>query len=698
MATDPAQLLARWRARAEERLDRIRSSRLGRRVDPYLGFSELRRFNPLLAVLPMGLLLVFGLVRSQFGHMDTVPAIFPIMALISGLNPFVGILSGLAYGAGDLLQKFVVDDVFYEGIRTAGDYWGARVGYLIAYSALILFGILPGVVSRVGRRVAVRIVRDQRGGVGLPPPNPVVAGAHVLAGIVGAVVGGVAGSLTAAFAWKGAVAPAFLLRPSADHSCYALSGTNVIEAIPTASTAGGIGGGVSTAAPAIPGLGLAGAPLPPAGVSPPPLDVAVPVLGQLAPPMPPGPGTPPAPPATPPPGSAPSAPGPTQGVVVSGREAIDELVNAGFPTVTVGKETFVKPPTTVGGPISAIGHGKPITLPTGEQVLNPKDVVIVKNVPALSGPTTTATGKDAIDALVNEGFPTVEDPVSKKKFIRHPPNLIHGNIGGIAFEGTTRVNGIDVIDPDKGVVVTRTGPPSPPKAATTASTTPPPPQPQPVAKTTPPVSPVTPPVPPVKPPVVGPPVVTPPPVPPVAPPVVQVQVPTPPQPKPPPGPPDPPRTPIDGKSLLDSLTKPGTTVITPGNLPGFAPDVLTPDGKIIANGPKVPDQLKALHGLPVPAPTISDGKVSLTLPLRLGGAEVTLSVDGGRIRADTRTSGGIAAIEGASEFIGGNPIDVGRSVQRRIDRYNDAIADKGLEVKDVISDGGQVRVITGPKS
>jgi hypothetical protein len=695
MATDPALPLSRWRSRAEARLDRIRSSPLGRRLDPYLGFSELRRFNPLLALLPMGLLLVFGLVRSQFGHMDTVPAIFPIMALISGLNPFVGILCGLAYGAGDLVQKFVVDDVFYEGIRTAGDYWGARAGYLIAYSALILFGILPGVFSRVGRRVAVRIVGDQRGGVGLPPAGPVAAGAHVVAAIVGAVVGGVAGSLAAAFAWKGAVAPAFLLRPSADHSCYALSGTNVIEAIPTASTGGGIGGGVSTAAPAIPGLGVVGAPMPPPGVSPPPLDVSIAVAGQLAPPMPPGPATPPSPPAPPSSGSAPAPPGPTQGVVVTGQEAIDELINAGFPTVTVDKKTYVKPPTSVGGPITAIGQGKPITLPTGEQVLNPKDLAIVKNVPALSGPTTTATGKDAIDALVNEGFPTYTDPATKKIYVRHPPSLIHGNVGGIAFQGTTQVNGIDVIDPDKGVVVTRVGPPTPPTTTTTTTT---PPVAPPVAKTTPVAPPVGPPV--KQPPVVGPPVVTPP-APPVIPPVVQVQPPAPPPPKPPPPPTGPPRTPTDAKTLVDSLTKPGTTVITPDNLAGFAPDILRKDGTIIANKPKTPDPLKKLDGLQTPKPVIGDGKVSLDLPLRLGGAEVTMSVQNGRIQADTRTHGAIAAIEGASEldFTGSTtPINVAKSVQTRLDRYNDAINQAGLEVKQVIAEGGQVRVITGPRS
>jgi hypothetical protein len=311
---------------------------------------------------------------------------------------------------------------------------------------------------------------------------------------------------------------------------------------------------------------------------------------------------------------------------------------------------------------------------------------------------------------VNEGFPTYTDPATKKVYVRHPPNLIHGNVGGIAFQGTTRVNGVDVIDPDKGVIVTRTGPPTPPSTTTTTTgttTTPPvakttPPVTPPVAKTTPPVTPpvtkTTPPVPPVPPakppPVVGPAVVTPP-VPPV-PPVVQVQVPKPPSP-----PADPPRTPTTAKDLLDSLTKPGTTVITPDNLPGFAPDILRADGTIIANGPKVPDPLKKLDGIATPKPVIQNGRVSLDLPMQLGGAEVTMSVQGGRIQAETQTRGAIAAIEGASEldFTGSTkPINVAKSVQTRLDRYNDAIAKAGLEVKQVITDGGRVRVITGPRS
>src|SRR3990170_1482213 len=182
--------LARLGAWMDGRLERIQATSLGGRLDPYLGLGELRRFNPLLALIPMVVLFLLGLRRSQFGHMDTVGGIFPMMALISGLNPVTGLLSALAYGAGDLLQKFVVDDVFYEGVKTTGDYWGARLGYLIAYSSLVTFGVLPGVCSRAGRKIAVRVAAGERGGTSGGLPSPPVAASAAAAAIIGSVLGG----------------------------------------------------------------------------------------------------------------------------------------------------------------------------------------------------------------------------------------------------------------------------------------------------------------------------------------------------------------------------------------------------------------------------------------------------------------------------------------------------------------------------
>jgi hypothetical protein len=184
--------------------------------------------------------------------------------------------------------------------------------------------------------------------------------------------------------------------------------------------------------------------------------------------------------------------------------------------------------------------------------------------------------------------------------------------------------------------------------------------------------------------------------------VVQVPPPQPPpQPPPdppkPPAPPEPPRTPTDAASLKDSLTRPGTTVLTPTNLPGLAPDVLTKDGKIKIN-PKAPAPLKALDGIQAPTPTIADGTVSMDLPLTMGEVKVQLNVQDGRLVGDTSTSGKISVLEGASLMLPDNQqIDVGKAVQSRLDRYNQMIEKAKLEVKGVKADGGTIQVITGPK-
>lgn len=232
--------IAKVRARIDRILDRMLSWRPVRRIDAFLGIGQLRRLNSLLLLVPMAVTFVMGVRTSEFGHMDTVGGIFPLMSLISVLNPFAGMAAALAFGAGDLIQKFVVDDVFYGGIKTSGDYWGARGGYALAYAALVVFGVLPGVMSRIGALVGRRAARGaaarSANGAQLSVP------AELLGGVVGAALGGVAGGAIAATAFKGMVAPAFLLRPNPDHSCYTASIANVGESMPADMATAGVGG------------------------------------------------------------------------------------------------------------------------------------------------------------------------------------------------------------------------------------------------------------------------------------------------------------------------------------------------------------------------------------------------------------------------------------------------------------------------
>ena len=230
------------RANLERRLDRLLERPIVRRLDPLLGVSELRRLNPLIALVPIAVMAFLGARTSQFGHMDTVGGIFPVMSLISALNPFVGLLSGLAYAAADLLQKFITDDVFYEGLPSLGDYWGARAGYLIAYSSMIMFGLVPGVLARVGGGIGEKLAMrtaTQGATAAQPSPNAVRFGRAA-----GRAIGAAVGGLGSALAYQATAAPAFLLRAHPDTSCYILSRGNVTAAIPgimVASAAGGAG-------------------------------------------------------------------------------------------------------------------------------------------------------------------------------------------------------------------------------------------------------------------------------------------------------------------------------------------------------------------------------------------------------------------------------------------------------------------------
>jgi hypothetical protein len=362
----------------------------------------------------------------------------------------------------------------------------------------------------------------------------------------------------------------------------------------------------------------------------------------------------------------------TEQVVVSGKEAVDILVQQGGKTIPRDGKTYLVPPGELPGGVS--GGYTTTTLPDGTKVVAPEDLAIVQNVPVPTGTTTTVQGGAAVNALVNEGFSTYTDN-SGNVYVKTPPNLIHGNVTGVAYEGKTTVDGVEVIDPNKGVIVVQTGPSTvpPPTAGVTTTAVPesygagaatargaPPAE----TKGAAPVEPAE---------TKG---------------AVEVT--------------QPPRTPTDAKSLTSSLTQPGTTIITPGNVPAFAPEVLAPDGTIKVTNPKLPEVIQNLNGQKMPTPTISEGQIGVDLPGQLGHVDVSLRAEGGRLVSETETSGPIKGVEVGS--MGANlmnpnvpEVDVGRAVQNRIDRYNRQIQDAGLEVKSVSAEGGQVRIVTGKK-
>src|SRR6266436_5514843 len=88
-----------------------------------------------------------GLHSTPYGHIGTDPLIFPVLAAISYYNPFLGAVSGFFFGIGDLAQKLVVNDI-YGTAKWDPDYLWSLAGYTMSYSALVVAGMIPGLVGR----------------------------------------------------------------------------------------------------------------------------------------------------------------------------------------------------------------------------------------------------------------------------------------------------------------------------------------------------------------------------------------------------------------------------------------------------------------------------------------------------------------------------------------------------------------------
>ena len=129
----------------------LRRAPLLRKAEWLLEIEMLTRRHP----VPMALSLCYvcwrGLRTTPLGHIGTDHLIYPLVAAISGFNPFLGIVCGLAFGIGDFLQKLVWPDIY--GARGCDDlnYWAALMGYVVAYSAVMWMGIFPGIMSRMVR-------------------------------------------------------------------------------------------------------------------------------------------------------------------------------------------------------------------------------------------------------------------------------------------------------------------------------------------------------------------------------------------------------------------------------------------------------------------------------------------------------------------------------------------------------------------
>jgi len=210
------------------------------RIQQHLEVEQLARINPIIILASMAATLLIGGMTSTHGHIETHPFLFQVMPIISSYNPALGFLSALTFAVGDFAQKLVINDVYHPGTLTQLDYWGARIGYLIAYNAVTVFGVLPGVLGRIFRKaVQNRITKNTDGG-------SLSAGGRVastLAFAAGAAVGSAISGASATIL----EIPAFYMRPTPDVSCANLMiSNNINNSIPNAATAGAVGGGATT--------------------------------------------------------------------------------------------------------------------------------------------------------------------------------------------------------------------------------------------------------------------------------------------------------------------------------------------------------------------------------------------------------------------------------------------------------------------
>ena len=197
-----------------------------RRLEWLLEIESLTRRHPVGLAFSMLYVLWRGLRVTPLGHIGTDPIIYPLLGAISGFNPFLGLVCGALYGVGDLAQKFVWPDIYGARGWTDKNYWGAMGGYLVAYSSLMIMGVLPGLLSRVFRTVTRSIIRNymfRRAAASADGATPLDEGTYPLAEMLAGAAGGFAGGYYAMHQVAPYTeSPAFYWRPVPDNSCHHL--------------------------------------------------------------------------------------------------------------------------------------------------------------------------------------------------------------------------------------------------------------------------------------------------------------------------------------------------------------------------------------------------------------------------------------------------------------------------------------------
>ncbi len=220
-----------------------------RKLEWLLEIESLTKRHPVVLALSLVFVAWRGLRTTPLGHIGTDPLIYPLLGAISGFNPFLGLCCGAAYGVADLLQKLVIPDIYGQGRKWVDlNYWGAMVGYVVAYSSIMIMGVFPGMLSRVFRAIVRAIITRifiRRATASADGADPLGAPISPLAEMAAAAAGGIAGGwLVMHEVAPVTEKPAFMWRPNPDISCHRLE---VDTHLKGKAVVGGIGASVGGA-------------------------------------------------------------------------------------------------------------------------------------------------------------------------------------------------------------------------------------------------------------------------------------------------------------------------------------------------------------------------------------------------------------------------------------------------------------------
>jgi hypothetical protein len=229
-----------------------------KRLEWLLEIDRLRTLHPVILAVTLTWSLWRGLRTTPYGHIGTDTLIYPTLAAISYFNPFLGIISGVTFGVGDIAQKLVVNDINRTNFDAVNYHW-ALIGYTIAYSSLMVAGLLPGVTARVFQLVTRRTLQfivgrfraaraegtrlEGRSGIARRLDEPDPAGKFPVSELIASMAGAALGGYGVMHLAPTLEYPAFYLRPQPDIGCHNLEVHDYLIGRSKAVAEGGAFGG-----------------------------------------------------------------------------------------------------------------------------------------------------------------------------------------------------------------------------------------------------------------------------------------------------------------------------------------------------------------------------------------------------------------------------------------------------------------------